>query len=54
MQIKKRWTIWKHAPGQYSAQDITDHEDLVACISTSILLITLVCAFVIMANILFN
>ena len=52
--MKKLWTIRKHALEEHNAQDIADHGDSAGCIRTTIVMINLVCAFFIMANILFN
>ena len=50
--MKRLWTIWKHALGTYSDEDIADHENAIAIIRTSILIINITCAFFIMANII--
>ena len=46
------WTIWKHALGTYSDEDVRDHENAIACIRTGIVIFNLVTASLIMANII--
>jgi len=50
------WTIWKHALGSYSEQDGYDptNDDVVGIIRTTILLVNVLCAILIMANIIHN
>ncbi len=50
------WTIWKHALGSYSEQDGYDptNDDVVGLIRTAILLVNVLCAILIMANIIHN
>ncbi len=52
----KLWTIWKHALGSYSEEDGFDpaNDNAIALIRTSILIVNLICAFLIMANIIHN
>ena len=48
----KFWTIWKHALGTYSEEDIADHENAIAIIRTIIVCTNLICAVFIIGNII--
>ena len=52
----KIWTIWKHALGSYSEEDGFDpaNDNAIAIIRTGILGINLICAVLIIANIVHN
>ena len=52
----KIWTIWKHALGSYSEEDGFDpaNDNAIAAIRTGILGINLICAVLIIANIVHN
>ena len=54
--MRELWVIWKHALGSYSEQDGYDptNDDTVGMIRTGILLVNIVCAFFIVANIVHN
>jgi len=54
--MKKIWTTWKHALGSYSEQDGYDptKDDTVGIIRTSILIVNILCALFIVANIVHN
>jgi len=54
--MNKFWTIWKHALGSYNEEDGFDpkNDNPIAVIRTLILLINVVCAILIMANIIHN
>lgn len=54
--MRKFWTIWKHALGSYSEEDgfIPENDDYVAIIRTTILLVNVICAMFIIANIIHN
>ena len=51
--MKRLWTIWKHALGSYSEQDGYDprNDNVITFIRTFIVMSNLVCAYVIMINI---
>ena len=51
--MKRLWTIWKHALGSYSEQDGYDpkNDNIITIIRTVIVMSNLVCAYVIMINI---
>ena len=51
--MKKLWVIWKHALGSYSEQDGYDptNDDIVGIIRTLMITINLLCAVLIMTNI---
>ena len=51
LPTNKYWIIWKHALGTYSEEDIAGHEDAIVIIRSIILTINLLCAFLIMINI---
>ena len=51
LPTNKYWLIWKHALGTYSEEDIAGHEDAIVIIRSIILSINLLCAFLIMINI---
>ena len=54
MPMKQLWTIWKHALGSFDEEDGYDakNEDYVALIRTIIIVSNLLCAYVIMWNII--
>jgi hypothetical protein len=54
--MKKYWGIWKHALGSYSEQDGYDpaNDNIVAAIRTFIVGTNLLCAMMIMANVVRN
>lgn len=54
--MRELWVIWKHALGSYSEQDGYDptNDDIVGMIRTGILLVNIVCAFFIVANVIHN
>ncbi len=54
--MKDFWTIWKHALGSYSEEDgfNPQNDNSVAIIRTIILLVNVVCACFIIANIIHN
>ena len=54
MPMKQLWTIWKHAIGSFDEEDGYDakNEDYVALIRTIIIVSNLLCAYVIMWNII--
>ena len=54
--MKRFWVIWKQALGSYSEEDGFDprNDNAIAFIRTGILFINLVCAILIMANIINN
>ena len=55
-RMRELWVIWKHALGSYSEQDGYDptNDDTVGMIRTGILLVNIVCAFFIVANVVHN
>ena len=54
MSMKQIWTIWKHALGSYSEEDGFDpkNDTAVTIIRTIIVVSNLLCAYVIMINII--
>ena len=54
--MRELWVIWKHALGSYSEQDGYDptNDDIVGMIRTGILLVNIICAFFIVANVVHN
>ena len=52
--MKRLWTIWKHALGSYSEEDGFDpkNDTAVTIIRTIIVLSNVLCAYVIMINII--
>jgi len=54
--VKKLWIIWKHALGSYSEQDGYDptNDNTVGVIRTIMILINVLCAIMIMINIVHN
>jgi len=52
--LKKIWIIWKHALGSYSEEDGFDpaNDNAIAIIRTLIVISNLVCAYVIIWNII--
>jgi hypothetical protein len=52
--MKKLWTIWKYAIGSFSDDKTADYDNHVAVIRTLVVVINVVCACMIMANIVHN
>ena len=52
--MKKLWTIWKYAIGSFSDEQTEEYDNSVAIARTFIILVNLICAFFIMANIIHN
>ena len=54
IMLKKIWIIWKHALGSYSEEDGFDpaNDNAIAIIRTLIVISNLVCAYVIIWNII--
>jgi hypothetical protein len=50
----KLWTIWKYTIGSFSDDKTEDYDDIVAILRTGIVLINVLCACMIMANIVRN
>ena len=52
--MKKLWTIWKYAIGSFSDDKTADYDNHVAVIRTFVVVINVVCACMIMTNIVHN
>tara|TARA_Y100000052_G_C2920571_1_gene67998 strand:- start:48 stop:212 length:165 start_codon:yes stop_codon:yes gene_type:complete len=52
--MNKLWIIWKYAIGSFSDEKTADYDNHVAVIRTFVVLVNVVCAFFIMANIIKN
>ena len=52
--MKKVWTIWKHALGSFSDEQTAGQDDVICIVRTLILAVNLLCAFMIMANVIHN
>jgi hypothetical protein len=50
----KIWTIWKHALGSFSDEQTAGQDDVICIVRTLILAVNLICAFMIMANVIHN
>ncbi len=50
----KLWRIWKYAIGSFSDEQTAEYDDVVAIARTFIVLLNIVCACFIMANIIKN
>jgi hypothetical protein len=50
--MKRFWQVWKYALGSFNDEDTAPVEDQITVIRTVILLINLLCAILIMANII--
>ena len=50
--MKRIWTIWKYALGSFNDEDTKPVEDQITIIRTIILIVNLMCAILIMANII--
>jgi hypothetical protein len=50
--MKRLWQIWKYALGSFNDEDTKPVEDQITVIRTIVLLINLLCAILIMANII--
>ena len=50
--MKRVWTIWKYALGSFNDEDTAPVEDQITIIRTIILGINLLCAILIMVNII--
>ena len=51
MMIKRFWTIWKYALGGFSDDKTEPYDNYVAGLRSFIVLVNVICAFFIMANI---
>ena len=49
--MKRFWQIWKYALGSFNDEDTKPVEDQITIIRTVVLLVNLMCAMMIMANI---
>ena len=49
--MKRFWQIWKYALGAFNDEDTKPVEDQITVIRTVVLLVNLMCAMMIMANI---
>ena len=49
--MKRFWQIWKYALGSFNDEDTRPVEDQITIIRTVVLLVNLMCAMMIMANI---
>ena len=49
--MKRVWQIWKYALGSFNDEDTKPVEDQITVIRTVVLLVNLMCAMMIMANI---
>jgi hypothetical protein len=49
--MKRFWQIWKYALGSFNDEDTKPVEDQITIIRTVVLLVNLMCAMLIMANI---
>ena len=52
--MSKFWLIWKYAIGSFSDEKTADYDNYVAVIRTFVVMVNVVCAFFIMANIIHN
>jgi len=52
--ISKMWKVWKYAIGSFSDEQTAEYDDAVAVARTFIVLLNVVCACFIMANIIKN
>lgn len=52
--MKKYWTIWKYAIGSFSDDKTAEYDNYVAIIRSLVVVINVVCACMIMANIIHN
>ena len=50
--MKRFWTIWKYALGSFNDEDTAPVENQITIIRTVILVLNLMCAILIMANII--
>ena len=50
--IRYCWNIWKMALGSFSDEENKGYDDVIAIVRSCIVLVNLVCAFFIMANII--
>ena len=50
--MKRLWQIWKYALGSFNDEDTKPVEDQITIIRTIILSVNLLCAILIMANII--
>ncbi len=52
--MKKLWTIWKYAIGSFSDEQTEEYDNAVALARTFIVGINVICAVLIMVNIIRN
>lgn len=50
----KGWIIWKYTIGSFSDEKTAEYDNIVAVLRTFIVVINVVCAILIMANIVHN
>jgi len=50
--MKRMWQIWKYALGSFNDEDTRPVEDQITIIRTIVVLVNLLCAIMIMANII--
>ena len=50
--MSKLWLIWKYAIGSFSDEKTADYDNYVAVIRTFVVMVNVICAFFIMANII--
>ena len=50
----KGWIIWKYTIGSFSDEKTAENDNIVAVLRTFIVVINVVCAILIMANIVHN
>ena len=50
--MKKLWTIWKYAIGSFSDEQTAEYDDVVAIARTILVVLNVVCALLIIANII--
>ncbi len=50
--MKRMWQIWKYALGSFNDEETRPVEDQITIIRTIVLLVNLLCAVMIMANII--
>jgi len=52
--MRKLWTVWKYAVGSFSDESTKEHDNTVAIIRTTIVVVNVLTCLVIVANIIHN
>lgn len=54
IKMRKFWTVWKYAVGSFSDERTKEHDNTVAIIRTTIVVVNVLTCLIIVANIIHN